>query len=74
MPVKEKRPKLRALTDMSLRKSADPENPKYQEWHEWPKGRVFTPPPNLNVTRALERGIAELADKAPAEEVSDGEK
>lgn len=57
--------RLRALTDLSLRQSADPESPKYNLWHEWPEGSVFTPPAHMRVEKALERGIVE--------EVSDGE-
>lgn len=49
----------RALVDMSLRRSADPAAPAYQEWHEWKAGDVFTAPANLNVKRALERGLME---------------
>ena len=70
LPSRQASVRYRALTDMSLRQSADPEDPKYQEWHEWPKGKVFTAPPNLNVARALERGIMELV--AGKTEVSDG--
>lgn len=51
--------KLRALTDLSLRKSPDPADPLYQQWHEWPAGKVFTPPAHMNVEKALARGIAE---------------
>ena len=52
--------KLRALTDMSLRKSADPKSPAYQEWFDWKAGEVFEAPPNLKVDLALARGIAEV--------------
>lgn len=51
--------KLRAIVDMSLRKSPDPNNPAYEQWHTWKAGTVFEPPAHLNVKRALERGIAE---------------
>lgn len=49
----------RALVDMGLRQSPDPSSPKYNEWHEWPAGTVFTPPKHMNVKKALERGIME---------------
>ncbi len=68
----------RALTKLSLRKSADPTAPEYQEWYEWPEGMVFEAPDNFNAARALERGIIEPAPRAPLgfprEEVSDGGK
>lgn len=50
---------LRALTDLSLRKSADPKSPLYEQWHEWKAGEVFTPPAHMRVDLALARGIAE---------------
>lgn len=50
---------LKALTRLSLRKSADPESPAYNDWHVWEAGQTFTPPKNLDVKRALERGIVE---------------
>ena len=51
--------KYRALTRLSLRRSPDPENPRYQEWHEWREGETFVPPAHMDVARALERGIVE---------------
>lgn len=63
--------KLRALTDLALRKSADPKDPAYEEWYDWPAGTVFEAPPNLEVDKALERGIAEMVE--PKKKVSDGE-
>lgn len=51
--------RLRALIDMSLRQSPDPQSPLYEQWHDWPAGTVFTPPAHMDVARALERGIAE---------------
>jgi len=51
--------KLRALTAMGLRRSADPSHPQYAEWHEWKAGAVFVPPKNLDVNKALKRRIAE---------------
>ncbi len=53
--------RLRALTKMSLRKSPDSD-----EWHRWKAGEVFEAPAHMNVKRAIKRGIAEDADKAPA--------
>ena len=46
--------KYRALTDLSLRKRPDP---TCEEWHEWKAGEVFTPPPHMDVKKALARGI-----------------
>lgn len=57
MPTK--KVQLRALTDLSLRQSNDPESPDYQKWHQWPTGTEFTAPWNLRVDKALERGIVE---------------
>lgn len=62
--------KLRALVDMSLRKSADEfvqdeetgetvTNPAWEEWYNWKAGETFEAPPNLMVALALKRGIAE---------------
>jgi len=51
--------KYRALTDMSLRQSADPKDPKYEEWFDWPAGTEFEAPANLNVEKALARGLME---------------
>ena len=62
--------KYRAVVDMSLRQSADPADPKYNAWFEWPAGAVFEAPPNLNVERALARGIMEPAEKK--EQTRDG--
>ncbi len=50
---------LRALVDLALRQSPDKSDPLYEQFHEWPAGTVFTPPPHMNVAKALERGIAE---------------
>ena len=36
-------------------------DPKCGEWHVWEKGRVFTPPPHMQVDLALSRGIAQYA-------------
>lgn len=64
MPTKETRAKkghsgqLRALSDMSLRKRPDR---RCNDWHNWKKGTVFTPPPHMDVERAIARGIAEPA-------------
>ena len=52
--------KLRALADLSLRKSADPKRPEYEQWYDWPAGTVFDAPQNLNVKKAIERGIIEV--------------
>lgn len=49
----------KALVDMSLRQSPDKRSAKYNEWHDWKAGQVFTPPKHLNIKRALERGIME---------------
>jgi len=74
--------KYRALTDLSLRQSKNPKDPKFEQWHEWPKGTVFEPPKHMNVVKALERGIIEPVDgpfpvteeePATVEEVSDDE-
>ena len=51
--------KLRALADLSLRQSSDPNDPKYELWHEWKAGEVFTPPAHMSVEKALARRIAE---------------
>ncbi len=55
------RGQLRAITRLSLRKSPDKDSPLWDEWHEWEAGAVFTPPAHMDVTRALERGIAEVS-------------
>lgn len=47
----------KALVDMSLRKSPDPNNPFFEEWHDWKAGNTFTPPAHMDVKRALARGI-----------------
>jgi uncharacterized protein YaiE (UPF0345 family) len=60
--------KLKALTDMSLRKSADPNDPAYEEWYDWKAGETFDAPSNLKVDLALKRGIVEVVGK----KVSDG--
>lgn len=52
----------RALVDLALRKSPERGTPGWDEFHEWPAGTVFTPPPHMNVQRALERGIVESVD------------
>ena len=52
--------KLKAKVDMSLRKSADPKDPAYAEWHNWRAGDVFEAPSNLDVERTLERGLADV--------------
>ena len=77
--------KYRALTDLSLRQSKNPKDPKYERWHEWPAGTVFEPPKHMNVALSLERGIIEAVDGGPTpisaaaeeepeeEEVSDDE-
>lgn len=51
--------KLRAKTALSLRKSSDKRQDSYEEWHEWKAGETFTPPANMDVKRALDRGIVE---------------
>lgn len=51
--------RLRALVDMSLRRSKDTTSPLYEEWIDWKAGDVFEPPPHMNVSRCLERGIVE---------------
>jgi len=57
----------RALTDLSLRRRPDR---TCNDWHEWPEGAVFTPPPHMNVERALERGIIEPVADGGETEVS----
>lgn len=49
--------KYRALVDMSLRQSPDPQSPLFERWHDWSAGTVFTPPTHMNIKKALERGI-----------------
>lgn len=44
----------RALTRLSLR-----QRPDRTRWDVWPRDTVFTPPPYMDVARALERGIIE---------------
>ena len=72
--------KYRALTDLSLRQSKNPKDPKYEQWHEWPAGTVFEPPKHMDIPRCLERGIIEPVDGVPPtatavepEEVTDDE-
>ncbi|HLA18301.1 MAG TPA: hypothetical protein VJ253_03180 [Dehalococcoidia bacterium] len=69
--------KLKALVDMSLRKSPDSESPQYEQWFDWPVGEIFEAPGHMNVERALQRGICEKVSKAgppsPEAEVTDGE-
>lgn len=55
--------KLRALVDLSLRKSGDPLSPEWAEWHNWPAGTVFDAPEHMRTDLALKRGIAEKAPK-----------
>lgn len=62
MTAKKTTGKLKALTDLSLRKSADPKSPLYEEWFEWKAGETFTPPAHLKVELAIKRGIAEVVD------------
>ena len=50
-------PQYRALTRLSLRQSPDIASPKYEQWHEWAEGEVFTPPAHMRMDRAIERGI-----------------
>ena len=47
MKVIEMAKKYRALTRISLRQSSDPESPKYEQWHVWQAGAVFSPPAHL---------------------------
>lgn len=49
---------LRAVVDLSLRKSPNEGSPGWDEFYEWPAGTVFTPPPHMKVDLALARGIA----------------
>lgn len=49
--------KYKALVDMSLRKSPNKDSPLYEEWHHWKTGQIFTPPPHMDVKRALARGV-----------------
>lgn len=64
---------LRAIVKLSLRKSPDRKSPLWGEWFEWEEGTVFTPPPHMNVARALARGIAEVPKpKAKAKEATNG--
>ena len=44
---------------MSLRQSPEPGTPQYTHWHQWRAGEVFTPPPHMDVAKALARGIVE---------------
>ncbi len=61
MPAKAKQ--YRALRDLALRKSNDPNSPRYEDWYEWPEGALFEAPSNLNVKMALANGkIEEVAD------------
>lgn len=53
--------KYRAMLNLSLRKSADPDSPLWYEWYEWPTGTVFEAPPNLNIAVALASGKIEVA-------------
>lgn len=48
--------KYRALLDLALRKSPDPADPLYEEWHEWPTGTVFEAPAHLKIELGLEGG------------------
>ena len=60
----------RALTRLSLRKRPDR---TCNDWHVWPAGTVFTPPPYMNVARGLERGIIEpVADGGRTKVSGDG--
>lgn len=51
--------KLRVTSEggISLRQSADPKSPLYEEWFNWADGEEFDPPPNMKVDLALKRGI-----------------
>ena len=57
LEIKRSSSRLKALTTLSLRKSPDQKSPLYQQWHDWRKDEIFTPPEHMDVKRALERGI-----------------
>ena len=62
--------RLRALTNMSLRQSPDPDSPLYEEWFDWPEGSEFDPPEHLNIDRGYQRGIMEpVLDSCTAREL-----
>lgn len=51
--------KYRALRNLALRKSPDPESPKFNEFFEWAEREVFTPPAHMKVELMLENGKIE---------------
>jgi len=51
--------KYKAVVDISLRRSPDPQSPLYEQWHDWKAGTVFIPPKHMNIGLALEREIVE---------------
>lgn len=51
--------KLKAKTDLSLRRSDDPKKDAYGQWHDWKAGETFEPPKHMDVKRALDRGLVE---------------
>lgn len=59
--------KVRALTDLALRKSPDPKSPQWEEWYEWPKGVVFDAPAHLKVDLGVARGVMEIVTKGDAD-------
>ena len=54
----------RALTDLSLRRSADRNDPAYEEWHDWPADATFEAPLHMDVEAAL-RMLNDVITKAP---------
>lgn len=59
--------KYKALTNLSLRQSPDPQSPLYESWLDWKEGKEFVPPKHMNVAMALERGIVEEATEVKSD-------
>lgn len=52
--------KVRALRDLMLRQSPDHASPLHDEWHVWPAGTEFEPPPHMDVAKAIASGKVEV--------------
>lgn len=59
MPTSKKYRVVEGSGPLGLRQSPDPASPLYEEWFSWADGEVFTPPPHMNIEKALKRGIVE---------------
>lgn len=49
----------RALRNLALRQSPDPDSPLFEQWFEWPAGTVFEAPTHMNAKLMLASGKIE---------------